>query len=140
MAVAQGVSSRRPSMTGDSGARAAVTEVTVAELVADRWRQHGQQPLLGDIATISLGSGQPVPLAADVADHGQGPEQSEAAAGGARFIRVNVLTGVMYTDQGPIIGKAAEAQTVVTYADGVIVGSAFVRRVLEAEHPSQAGL
>ena len=24
------------------------------------------------------------------------------------------------------------------YADGVIVGSAFVRRVLEAEHPSQA--
>ena len=31
-----------------------------------------------------------------------------AAATGARFIRVNVLTGVMYTDQGPIVGKAAE--------------------------------
>ena len=31
-----------------------------------------------------------------------------AAATGARFIRVNVLTGVMYTDQGPIVGKAAD--------------------------------
>ncbi len=30
-----------------------------------------------------------------------------ATATGARFIRVNVLTGVMYTDQGPIVGKAA---------------------------------
>lgn len=31
-----------------------------------------------------------------------------AAATGARFIRVNVLTGVMDTDQGPIVGRAAE--------------------------------
>ncbi|MDX1467909.1 MAG: BtpA/SgcQ family protein [Acidimicrobiia bacterium] len=30
-----------------------------------------------------------------------------AAATGARFIRVNVLTGLMYTDQGPIVGDAA---------------------------------
>jgi membrane complex biogenesis BtpA family protein len=33
-----------------------------------------------------------------------------AAATGSRFIRVNVLTGVMYTDQGPIVGRAAEVQ------------------------------
>ena len=33
-----------------------------------------------------------------------------ATATGARFIRVNVLTGLMYTDQGPIIGRAAEVQ------------------------------
>lgn len=33
-----------------------------------------------------------------------------AAATGSRFIRVNVLTGLMYTDQGPIVGKAAELQ------------------------------
>ncbi len=33
-----------------------------------------------------------------------------AAATGASFIRVNVLTGVMYTDQGPIVGRAAEVQ------------------------------
>ncbi len=31
-----------------------------------------------------------------------------AAATGAHFIRVNVLSGSMSTDQGPIIGKAAE--------------------------------
>lgn len=31
-----------------------------------------------------------------------------AAVTGARFIRVNVLTGVMYTDQGPIVGRADE--------------------------------
>lgn len=31
-----------------------------------------------------------------------------AAANGASFVRVNVLTGLMYTDQGPIEGKAAE--------------------------------
>lgn len=29
-----------------------------------------------------------------------------AAVAGAQFIRVNVLTGVMYTDQGPIVGRA----------------------------------
>lgn len=33
-----------------------------------------------------------------------------AAATGAGFIRVNVLVGTMYTDQGPIIGWAAEVQ------------------------------
>lgn len=31
-----------------------------------------------------------------------------AAATGAAFMRVNVLTGSMYTDQGPIVGQAAE--------------------------------
>ena len=31
-----------------------------------------------------------------------------AAATGAAFVRVNVLTGLMYTDQGPIVGIAAE--------------------------------
>lgn len=31
-----------------------------------------------------------------------------AAATGAAMIRVNVLTGLMYTDQGPIVGRAAE--------------------------------
>ena len=34
---------------------------------------------------------------------------SIAAATGASFIRVNVLTGTMFTDQGPIVGRAAEA-------------------------------
>ena len=33
-----------------------------------------------------------------------------AAATEARFIRINVLTGMMITDQGPIVGRAAEIQ------------------------------
>jgi membrane complex biogenesis BtpA family protein len=32
-----------------------------------------------------------------------------AAATGAAFIRVNVLSGIMYTDQGPLVGQAAAA-------------------------------
>lgn len=43
-----------------------------------------------------------------------------AAATEARFIRVNVLTGVMYTDQGPIVGKAAQiARARAALAPGV---------------------
>lgn len=33
-----------------------------------------------------------------------------ATVTGARFVRVNVLTGVMHTDQGPIVGEAAVLQ------------------------------
>lgn len=33
-----------------------------------------------------------------------------AAITGASFIRVNILSGVMFTDQGPIVGNAAEIQ------------------------------
>lgn len=33
-----------------------------------------------------------------------------AAISGARFVRVNVLTGLMQTDQGPIVGEAAVLQ------------------------------
>ena len=33
-----------------------------------------------------------------------------AAVVGGRFVRVNVLTGVMHTDQGPIVGEAAVLQ------------------------------
>ena len=35
---------------------------------------------------------------------------SIAAATGASFIRVNVLTGTMFTDQGPIVGRAADVE------------------------------
>lgn len=45
-----------------------------------------------------------------------------AAATGATFIRVNVLSGVMYTDQGVIAGKAAEvARMRAAVAPGVAV-------------------
>ncbi len=45
-----------------------------------------------------------------------------AAATGAAFIRVNVLSGVMHTDQGTITGKAAEVSRLrTTVAPGVAV-------------------
>ena len=45
-----------------------------------------------------------------------------AAVAGAAFIRVNVLTGVMYTDQGPIVGRADElARRRAALAPGVEV-------------------
>lgn len=55
-----------------------------------------------------------------------------ATATGARFIRVNILTGVMYTDQGPIVGKAADllrrrdalASSVEIWADVLVKHSA----------------
>jgi membrane complex biogenesis BtpA family protein len=52
-----------------------------------------------------------------------------AAATGAAFIRVNVLSGLMYTDQGPIVGRAAEvARARVAFAPGVhILADVFVK-------------
>lgn len=49
-----------------------------------------------------------VPLGLNVLRNDALAAMGVAAATGARFIRVNVLVGVMYTDQGPIVGKAAE--------------------------------
>lgn len=37
-----------------------------------------------------------------------------AAASGASFIRVNVLSGTMFTDQGPIVGRAADVAALRT--------------------------
>ena len=51
-----------------------------------------------------------VPLGVNVLRNDAKSALAIAAATGARFIRVNVLTGLMYTDQGPIIGRAAEVQ------------------------------
>jgi membrane complex biogenesis BtpA family protein len=52
-----------------------------------------------------------------------------SAATGASFIRVNVLSGVMYTDQGPIIGRAAEiARTRAAVApDVAVMADVFVK-------------
>jgi uncharacterized protein len=49
-----------------------------------------------------------VPIGVNVLRNDASAALGIAAATGARFIRVNVLTGIMYTDQGPITGKAAE--------------------------------
>jgi len=54
---------------------------------------------------------------------------SVAAATGARFIRVNVLSGMMTTDQGPIVGRAADvARLRATLAPGVaVMADVFVK-------------
>jgi uncharacterized protein len=55
-----------------------------------------------------------------------------AAAVGAGFIRVNVLTGVMHTDQGTITGRAAEiARLRATLAPDVLVlADVFVKHAV----------
>jgi uncharacterized protein len=52
-------------------------------------------------------SGLGVPVGVNVLRNDAIAALGIAAATGARMIRVNVLTGVMYTDQGPIVGRAA---------------------------------
>jgi uncharacterized protein len=51
-----------------------------------------------------------VPVGVNVLRNDARTALAVAAVTGARFIRVNVLTGLMYTDQGPLVGRAAELQ------------------------------
>ena len=48
-----------------------------------------------------------IPVGVNVLRNDAGAALSIAAACDARFIRVNVLSSMMYTDQGPIVGQAA---------------------------------
>jgi len=50
----------------------------------------------------------PLPVGVNVLRNDAVAALSIAAATGAEMIRVNVLSGTMWTDQGPITGKAAE--------------------------------
>lgn len=59
-------------------------------------------------AAAAVRSAVDLPLGINVLRNDALSAMSIAAAVGARFIRVNVLAGTMYTDQGPIVGKAAE--------------------------------
>lgn len=49
-----------------------------------------------------------VPIGVNVLRNDAPGALAVAAATGAAFIRVNVLSGTMYTDQGPITGRAAD--------------------------------
>jgi membrane complex biogenesis BtpA family protein len=55
-----------------------------------------------------VGDAVALPLGVNVLRNDAAAALAVAAATGASFIRVNVLSGVMYTDQGPIVGRAAE--------------------------------
>lgn len=52
-----------------------------------------------------------------------------AAATGARFIRINVLSGSMSTDQGPIVGRAAEVARLkaMLAPEVVVLADVFVK-------------
>ena len=58
------------------------------------------------VATIAEATG--LPIGVNVLRNDALAALAIAAATGATMIRVNVLTGLMNTDQGPIVGKAAE--------------------------------
>lgn len=60
------------------------------------------------LATSAIIDETALPLGVNVLRNDASTALGIAAATGARFIRVNVLTGMMYTDQGPIVGRAAE--------------------------------
>jgi len=77
----------RPFFTDD------VPKVTVAALA---------------IAAAAVGREVSIPVGVNVLRNDAVAAVSVAAAAGASFVRVNVLTGVMTTDQGTITGKAAE--------------------------------
>lgn len=59
-------------------------------------------------AAVAVRDAADLPLGINVLRNDALSGVSIAAAVGAGFIRVNVLTGTMYTDQGPVVGKAAE--------------------------------
>lgn len=59
-------------------------------------------------AVGAIGDAVSIPVGVNVLRNDGLAALAVAAATGASFIRVNVLSGVMYTDQGPIVGRAAE--------------------------------
>jgi len=61
-------------------------------------------------AVVAVGREISLPVGVNVLRNDAGAALAIAAATGASFIRVNVLAGMMITDQGPIVGRAAEVQ------------------------------
>ena len=59
-------------------------------------------------ATVAVAARAGVPIGVNVLRNDALGALAVAVATGAAFIRVNVLSGLMYTDQGPIVGRAAD--------------------------------
>lgn len=59
------------------------------------------------VAVSEVGNASGLPVGVNVLRNDARTALGIAAATGAPFVRVNVLVGVMYTDQGPIVGQAA---------------------------------
>ena len=59
------------------------------------------------VAVSEVGKASGLPVGVNVLRNDARSALGIAAATGAAFVRVNVLVGTMYTDQGPIVGQAA---------------------------------
>lgn len=60
------------------------------------------------VAVKEVGSATSLPIGVNVLRNDGLAALAVASATGATFVRVNVLSGMMITDQGPIVGRAAE--------------------------------
>jgi uncharacterized protein len=113
-----------PRFAGDSAAiveRAVADAATLADCGFDAVlvENFGDAPFYPDgvppvtvaamtVAVTAVVAATPLPVGVNVLRNDAAAALSIAAATGASFIRVNVLAGTMFTDQGPITGRAAE--------------------------------
>lgn len=79
------------------------------------------------VATVIAKAG--LPTGVNVLRNDAGAALAVAAATEAAFVRVNVLSGTMFTDQGPIVGQAADvaALRVTLCPDAAILADVFVK-------------
>ena len=82
--------------------------------------------------TTVVNAAEGLPIGVNVLRNDALSAVSIAAATGAHFVRVNVLTGEMHTDQGPIVGRAAQvARLRSSLAPGVLVlADVFVKHAV----------
>ncbi len=83
-------------------------------------------------AVSAVGEAVDVPVGVNVLRNDALGSLAVAAAAGAAFVRVNVLAGTMFTDQGAITGRAAEvARARAAWAPGVAVfADVFVKHAV----------
>lgn len=144
---------------GDLGAVVGAAEADAHTLAAAGFdavmvENFGDAPFFADdVPTITIAamtravlavSSAGLPIGVNVLRNDALGAMAVAAASGADFIRVNVLSGTMFTDQGPITGRAAElARTRANLAPGVrVFADVFVKHAtppagLTVEHAAR---
>lgn len=83
-------------------------------------------------AVVAIGRETSIPMGVNVLRNDAAAALAIAAATGAAFIRVNVLTGMMITDQGPIVGRAADVQRLRASlaAEVAVLADVFVKHAV----------
>ena len=92
-------------------------------------------------AALAVRSACSLPIGINVLRNDGGAALAIAAAVGAAYVRINVLSGTMFTDQGPIVGEAATLGRLRAQLDPsiAILADVFVKHAvppagLELEH------